>query len=90
MSVFTVRIERGSEAHVVGCAQYRKVVRPADGCAVLTLYAAEGSIDHQIPTLVLPIDEDKRVFVMNAQGNTVDTLRASQQRSHLRTTQASR
>jgi len=80
--VFTVRIESTpGEAHVVECAQYRKQDR-TDGVAILSLYQDHGPVTAQtIPTLVLTVDVG-RVFVMNAQGNTVDTIRAPQ-RAHL-------
>lgn len=72
---FTVRIERGREAHVVACKAYRKTERP-DGVAVLTLYPSDGPVENQVPTMTLAVDEDRRVFVMNESGNTVDTLRS--------------
>ncbi len=73
MSVYTVRVQKTDVSHTLPCAQY--TVTSGDR-KVLTLYSAEGSIRGQVPVLTVPIDEDTpAVFIMNQQGNTVDTIR---------------
>jgi hypothetical protein len=70
--VFTVRVQHADLSHTLTCAQYTTTRGDRQ---VLTLYPAEGPLQGQTPTLTVALENATRVFVMNEQGNTVDTLR---------------
>jgi hypothetical protein len=71
--VFTVRVQRPELSHTLTCAQYTVTRRGEQ--QVLTLYADEGPLQGQSPILTTALEDDTRVFVMNDNGNTVDTVR---------------
>ena len=72
--MFTVRVQRSDMSHTLTCAQYT-VERKPEGRQVLTLYPDYGPLMGQTPVVTTALDESTVVYVMNKDGNTVDTLR---------------
>lgn len=69
--MYTVRVQHADVSHTLPCAQYTVTRGPSK---TLTLYAAEGPLQGQVPTLTIALDPSIRVFIMNAEGNTIDTI----------------
>lgn len=72
--MYTVRVQRADLSHTLPCAQYT-LTRGTN--RVLTLYAADGPLQGQVPLLTAAIDNGEldAVFIMNSDGHTIDTIR---------------